>query len=72
MRSWSSTAGKRRSGMIVKKIAQDFIDLTMKFKGTLTAEHGIGVAKAPYIRQELGLSLDVMKSIKKSLDPKTS
>ena len=40
---------------MVKKIAQDFIDLTMKFKGTLTAEHGIGMAKAPYIRQELGI-----------------
>jgi len=54
----------------VKKIAQDFIDLTMKYKGTLTAEHGIGVAKAPFIRQELGLSLEVMKTIKKALDPK--
>jgi glycolate oxidase subunit GlcD len=54
----------------VRKIAQDFIDLTMRFKGTLTAEHGIGIAKAPYIRQELGISQDVMKSIKQSLDPK--
>lgn len=54
----------------VKKIAQDFIDLTIKFKGTLTAEHGIGMAKSPYIRQELGMSHEVMKSIKKALDPK--
>ncbi len=54
----------------VKKIAQDFIDLTMKFKGTLTAEHGIGMAKSPYIRQELGMSHEVMKAIKKALDPK--
>lgn len=54
----------------VKKIAQDFIDLTMKFKGTLTAEHGIGMAKSPYIRQELGMSHEVMKTIKKALDPK--
>ncbi len=61
---------KKEEWDVVKKIAQDFVDLTMKFKGTLTAEHGIGVAKAPYIREELGLSLDVMKSIKKSLDPK--
>ena len=53
----------------VRKIAQDFIDLTIKFKGTLTAEHGIGIAKAPYIHKELGLSLEVMKTIKKALDP---
>ncbi|MGB9628010.1 MAG: FAD-binding and (Fe-S)-binding domain-containing protein, partial [Thermodesulfobacteriota bacterium] len=55
---------------IVKKIAQDFIDLTLKFKGTLTAEHGIGIAKAPYIHKELGLGLEVMKAIKRTLDPK--
>jgi glycolate oxidase len=54
----------------VKKIAQDFIDLTVKFNGTLTAEHGIGMAKSPYIRQELGMSHEVMKVIKKALDPK--
>ena len=54
----------------IKGIAQDFIDLTMKYKGTLTAEHGIGVAKSPYIHHELGLSHEVMKTIKKALDPK--
>ena len=54
----------------VRKIAQDFIDLTLKYKGTLTAEHGIGLAKAPFIHQELGLSHEVMKTIKKALDPK--
>ncbi|MGZ3570029.1 MAG: FAD-binding oxidoreductase, partial [Thermodesulfobacteriota bacterium] len=54
----------------IRGIAQDFIDLTMKYKGTLTAEHGIGLAKSPYIHHELGLSHEVMKTIKKALDPK--
>ena len=54
----------------VKGIAQDLIELALKFKGTLTAEHGIGLAKASYIHKELGLGLEVMKSIKKALDPK--
>jgi len=54
----------------IRGIAQDFIDLTMKYKGTLTAEHGIGMAKSPYIHHELGLSHEVMKTIKKALDPK--
>jgi glycolate oxidase subunit GlcD len=61
---------KKEEWEVVRKIAQDFIDLTMKFKGTLTAEHGIGIAKAPYIREELGIGLDVMRTIKKSMDPK--
>ncbi len=54
----------------VKKICQDFIDLTVEFEGTLTAEHGEGMAKAPFIDKELGLGLDLMKKVKKALDPR--
>ncbi len=54
---------------IVRKVANDFIDLTMRLKGTLTAEHGTGMAKSPYIHLELGESHQVMKDIKKGLDP---
>ncbi|MFH1136334.1 MAG: FAD-linked oxidase C-terminal domain-containing protein [Pseudomonadota bacterium] len=53
----------------VKQIALEFIDLTMKFDGTLSAEHGVGMAKSPYIGQELGAAAEVMKKIKKVLDP---
>jgi glycolate oxidase len=42
----------------------------MKYQGTLTAEHGLGMAKSPFIRTELGDSLEVMEKIKKVLDPK--
>jgi len=54
----------------VKQICQDFIDLTIEFEGTLTAEHGEGMAKAPFIDRELGLGLDLMKKVKKALDPR--
>jgi D-lactate dehydrogenase (cytochrome) len=37
--------------------------------GTCTGEHGIGVGKVKYLRQEYGAALDVMKSIKQLLDP---
>ena len=53
----------------VRKVATDFIDLTLRLKGTLTAEHGIGMAKSPFIRLELGESHGVMKDIKETLDP---
>jgi glycolate oxidase subunit GlcD len=52
-----------------KEIAQDFIDLTMRLGGTLTAEHGTGMAKSSYMVRELGAGQDVMRSIKKALDP---
>ena len=53
----------------VKKIALEFIDMTLRYRGTVSAEHGVGMAKSPYIREQLGASLDVMKGIKKTLDP---
>ncbi len=54
---------------IVRKVADDFIDLTLRLNGTLTAEHGIGMAKSPYIHLELGESHHVMREIKGALDP---
>ena len=53
----------------VKSIALEFIDMTLRQEGTVSAEHGIGMAKSPYIGRQLGESLAVMKEIKKSLDP---
>ncbi len=52
-----------------RAIAQDFIRLTKDFEGTLTAEHGVGMAKSPYIGEELGMGLEVMESVKRALDP---
>jgi glycolate oxidase len=53
----------------IREVAKDLVDLTIRLRGTLTAEHGIGMAKSPYIKRELGESLEVMKEIKKALDP---
>ncbi len=53
----------------VKKICLDFIDMTLRQEGTVSAEHGVGMAKSPYIARQLGEALNVMKEIKKALDP---
>lgn len=37
--------------------------------GTCTGEHGVGVGKQKYQRQEHGHALDVMEQIKRALDP---
>jgi glycolate oxidase len=53
----------------VRKVSDELIDLSLSLDGTITAEHGSGLAKAPFIGRELGGSLEVMRKIKKALDP---
>jgi glycolate oxidase len=38
--------------------------------GTVSSEHGIGLARAEYMADQLGQALDVMRTIKRALDPK--
>ena len=57
-----------------KKAAEEAIEeifkLTVRLGGTLSGEHGVGITKAPYLDLELKQgALDVMKKIKKTLDP---
>jgi len=48
----------------------EIFKVALSFGGTLSGEHGIGVAKMKYLGDELGQSgLNLMRSIKKSLDP---
>ncbi len=49
----------------IRKVSEDLIELTLRLGGTLTAEHGTGMAKSHYIKRELGETLEVMKSIKR-------
>ncbi|UCF58006.1 MAG: glycolate oxidase subunit GlcD, partial [Deltaproteobacteria bacterium] len=48
----------------------DLFQLAIDLGGTLTGEHGIGLSKAPYMTLEHDpVAMDVMRSIKKMLDP---
>jgi glycolate oxidase len=60
---------KKEQWNAIREASRDLIDLTLRLRGTLTAEHGTGMAKSPYIKRELGEALEVMKQIKKALDP---
>jgi glycolate oxidase len=57
-------------GKINKGIGRIF-ELTVSLGGTLSGEHGIGVAKRPYMPIAFpGVNLDLMRGIKKVFDPK--
>jgi len=42
----------------------------LELGGTVSSEHGIGLARAAYMPAQMGAALYVMRSIKRSLDPK--
>jgi len=53
----------------LKPAADELAEIALEMGGTITAEHGTGLARAPYIEKQLGPALEVMRSIKKALDP---
>lgn len=54
----------------VHRIADRVFQLTVDLEGTLTGEHGIGLAKAPYMNLEHDpVAISLMRLLKRTLDP---
>lgn len=53
----------------VQKMIDDIHELAIEMEGTTTAEHGVGLVRAKYMDLEHGAAMDVMRAIKKTLDP---
>jgi glycolate oxidase len=48
----------------------EIVDRTLAVGGTITGEHGVGLAKKPYLRQQLGdNSYELLRLVKRALDP---
>ena len=47
-----------------------FVHWALSVGGTCTGEHGVGIGKREFMRTEHGASLDIMRAIKTTLDPK--
>ena len=53
-----------------KKCLQEVFSLVLSLDGTLSGEHGVGIAKRDYVDQELGeTELRLMRQIKQQFDP---
>src|SRR5213082_885191 len=54
-----------------RQVADQTSALVRQFKGSLSAEHGVGIARTEYMREQLGDELlGVMREIKNAFDPK--
>lgn len=53
-----------------KKVDADLFSLVHKFKGSVSAEHGIGLLKKPHLPySKTPAEIELLKSLKKTLDP---
>ncbi|MDQ6859893.1 MAG: FAD-binding protein [Verrucomicrobiota bacterium] len=54
-----------------REIADEVSALVRQFKGSLAGEHGVGIARTEYMREQVGNDLlGVMREIKRIFDPK--
>ncbi len=53
----------------VLAVADEVHELALRLGGTTTGEHGVGAARAPFMAREHGPALDVMRRLKRALDP---
>lgn len=57
--------------MEAKKYVDRMVERAIKYEGTCTGEHGVGVGKRAYLESEVGKNaVDLMRHLKFSLDPK--
>lgn len=54
----------------LKDAADKIHMMAIALGGTVSSEHGIGLARAKYMPEQVGPALDVMRTIKSALDPK--
>lgn len=53
----------------IEKLSQRIIERALRMGGTCTGEHGVGIGKIKYLRQEHAEGVDLMMKIKLAIDP---
>lgn len=54
----------------VEAALEEIVNETLKLGGTVTGEHGVGLAKKAFLRRQLGEgSFELMRTVKQALDP---
>ena len=55
----------------VERALEEVFAYAVELGGTITGEHGVGLAKKPFLPQQLGpVGMDILRRVKASFDPK--
>jgi D-lactate dehydrogenase (cytochrome) len=54
----------------VKAINDRLVERALGMDGTCTGEHGVGLGKQDWLAKELGGAVEVMRTLKRAMDPK--
>ena len=57
------------AGIAAKSFNKRLVERALAMEGTCTGEHGVGYGKMKYLEAEHGLALEVMRTLKRALDP---
>ncbi|MCF8029868.1 MAG: FAD-binding protein [Desulfohalobiaceae bacterium] len=61
---------ERGEADMARRAASDLVQGVMRLRGTISGEHGVGLAKLPYAKQQLGRDqTGIMREIKRVFDP---
>ena len=61
--------GSNRAQLRLAETIEELLRLAQKMGGSMEYTHGVGVKLAPLMAEEHGYGLEIMRQIKKSLDP---
>jgi glycolate oxidase/D-lactate dehydrogenase len=54
-----------------EKAVDEVFELALRYNGSITGEHGVGLTKRKFLRWQIGdVGIEVMKGIKMVFDPK--
>jgi D-lactate dehydrogenase (cytochrome) len=53
----------------ISRLSERLVERALKFGGTCSGEHGVGIGKLKYLEAEHGAALGVMRAIKRAIDP---
>ena len=61
----------RTKTKMIKDIAEQYFEEIINLNGTITAEHGDGLARSEFIKKQYGIkNYEIFKEVKRSFDPK--